>query len=97
MLYRARDLFYIDQSSAVLHTREPLDRERSATYLLTVEARDGGAPFLSDTAVVMVMVEDVNDNAPFFPVGMYWASVPEGIQEAFVVHVQVRCMIESVY
>jgi len=48
-----------------------------AGYLLTVTARAGGTPSLSDTTDVEITVSDVNDNAPEFHKPSYMGSVPE--------------------
>lgn len=48
-----------------------------AGYLLTVTARDGGTPSLSDTTDVEITVSDVNDNAPEFRKPSYMGSIPE--------------------
>ncbi|EYB82088.1 hypothetical protein Y032_0367g37 [Ancylostoma ceylanicum] len=52
--------------SALLKLTGPLDHESRATYELTVEARDGGVPSRSSTAVVTVNVINRNDNPPIF-------------------------------
>lgn len=46
-------------------------------YLLTVTARDGGVPSLSDTTDVEISVVDVNDNAPVFKQQLYTANIVE--------------------
>ena len=43
-----------------------LDREVQAEYLLTVQVEDNGSPLLSSTALVRLLVEDLNDNVPMF-------------------------------
>lgn len=46
-------------------------------YLLTVTARDGGNPPLSDTTDVEISITDINDNAPQFFNASYYGSVSE--------------------
>ncbi|XP_066994105.2 protocadherin-like wing polarity protein stan [Anabrus simplex] len=64
------------QTGAIILTKL-LDRETVSGYLLTVTARDGGSPSLSDTTDVEITVTDVNDNAPVFKKTSYIGSVPE--------------------
>ncbi|XP_048884576.1 protocadherin alpha-3-like [Brienomyrus brachyistius] len=45
---------------------EPLDREKTSLYNVTITATDEGSPPLSKTKVIHVLVSDVNDNAPRF-------------------------------
>uniref|UniRef100_UPI00358E14DB protocadherin-10-like isoform X2 n=1 Tax=Myxine glutinosa TaxID=7769 RepID=UPI00358E14DB len=47
-------------------TSGPLDRERAATWNLTLVARDEGTPPLATRKTVSVTVGDVNDNGPLF-------------------------------
>ena len=56
---------------------EPLDYEVSHEYYLTVEAKDGGTPPLSDMATVNINLTDVNDNSPAFSQATYAAVVSE--------------------
>lgn len=58
-------------------TTKPLDREAQSGYLLTVTAKDGGMPSLSDTTDVEISVSDINDNAPVFLKQSYSGSVSE--------------------
>ena len=44
----------------------PLDRETQESYSFTVTAEDGGVPPRVTTAVVIINVTDINDNAPIF-------------------------------
>ncbi|XP_074772076.1 protocadherin gamma-B5-like [Athene noctua] len=54
-----------------------LDREKDATYNITITARDRGSPALSGRAALMLEVSDVNDNAPVFEEAAYSAYVAE--------------------
>jgi len=56
----------------------PLDRETEESYSLTITVSDRGTPPLNSSAVVMVTVTDVNDNAPVFVNTEYHAQVSEG-------------------
>lgn len=58
----------IDNTSGIVTTRTKLDRETTSTYSLTIRASDKAVPGkvrFSEVKVV-VMVIDVNDNAPVF-------------------------------
>ncbi|KAK7789529.1 hypothetical protein R5R35_000833 [Gryllus longicercus] len=69
--------FSINPQTGAILTTKLLDRESVSGYLLTVTARDGGVPSLSDTTDVEITVTDVNDNAPVFKKTSYIGSVPE--------------------
>jgi len=59
--------FSIDETTGVIKLMKDLDRERQDLYELFVVAQDHGSPVkLSSTAVVSIVVEDVNDNEPKF-------------------------------
>ncbi|CAK6972385.1 protocadherin-23 [Scomber scombrus] len=58
----------------------PLDRETTESYMLTVTVSDRGTPPLNNSAVVMVTVTDCNDNAPIFSSTEYHAQVSENSQ-----------------
>lgn len=55
-----------------------LDRESVDSYVVTVQARDGGSPSATATAVVRITIEDVNDITPQLNRDSYSASVQEG-------------------
>ena len=57
-------VFSIEPLLGNLSTLAPLDRESRPSYILTVQAKDGGRPAMSSTVTVFVQVGDVNDNAP---------------------------------
>ncbi|PSN41253.1 Protocadherin-like wing polarity protein stan [Blattella germanica] len=69
--------FTINPQTGAIITTKKLDRETVGGYLLTVTARDGGVPPLSDTTDVEIIVSDVNDNPPIFRKQSYVGSVPE--------------------
>ncbi|XP_043918442.1 protocadherin Fat 1 [Protopterus annectens] len=69
--------FSIDLNTGSIFVLANLDYEDSQEYYLTVEARDGGTPSLSDVATVSINVTDINDNTPVFSQDMYAAVVGE--------------------
>ncbi|XP_032878094.1 protocadherin-16 [Amblyraja radiata] len=58
--------FRINPQTGEMSSVVTFDREVQASYQLTVEVQDGGAPPRSVTASVYVMVLDENDNSPVF-------------------------------
>jgi len=60
-----------------LVTSEPLDREHSATVRVLVVCRDAGQPVLQTVQPLVIVVDDVNDNAPRFSQSIYNVSVVE--------------------
>ncbi|XP_019518426.1 PREDICTED: protocadherin beta-18-like [Hipposideros armiger] len=56
---------------------QSLDREKEPELRLTLTALDGGSPPRSGTAMVRVLVLDINDNAPEFERPVYEVQVPE--------------------
>lgn len=71
--------FAINPQTGAITTTRALDREGTSGYLLTVTAKDGGVPPLSDTTGVEISVTDVNDNAPIFDAPQYQGSIPEDV------------------
>ncbi|VEN48444.1 unnamed protein product, partial [Callosobruchus maculatus] len=69
--------FSINAQTGAVVTLKQLDRETAAGYLLTVTAKDGGQPPLSDTTDVEISVADINDNYPIFSQPAYSASIAE--------------------
>ncbi|CAI9732107.1 protocadherin Fat 1 isoform X3 [Octopus vulgaris] len=63
--------FKIDKTTGVLYVNKPLDHELTREYFLTIEARDGGTPSLSNTAVAAINVTDINDCPPHFSQDVY--------------------------
>ncbi|XP_055980814.1 protocadherin beta-17-like [Sorex fumeus] len=54
-----------------------LDREEQSELRLILTALDGGSPPRTGTAQVLIMVLDINDNAPEFAQSLYQVQVPE--------------------
>ncbi|XP_067852697.1 protocadherin-10-like [Heptranchias perlo] len=61
----------------VLVLERSLDREHQAVHQLVLTALDGGVPERSGTALVIVTVLDVNDNAPVFDQAVYTVCLVE--------------------
>lgn len=64
----------INSNSGILRVDRSLDRERTASYFLTVRYVDD---FMSVDASVCVTVQDVNDNSPQFSQSLYNVSIAE--------------------
>ena len=58
--------FSINASSGEVVTATSLDFESRQSYVLTIVVTDSGSPPLSSSAILTVLVEDVNDNPPIF-------------------------------
>ncbi|TDG46679.1 hypothetical protein AWZ03_006859 [Drosophila navojoa] len=74
-----KDLFRINASTGEIVLLTPLDREQQSEYILTLVAMDTGSPPLSNTGVVRVEVQDINDNGPVFELQYYHATVQENL------------------
>jgi len=73
----AKGHFKMAGDSGIITLAKPLDREQRALFNLTVQATDQGTPQLSSTAIVKVIVLDINDNPPEFASKNHYAVVPE--------------------
>ncbi|XP_061781512.1 protocadherin Fat 3a isoform X6 [Nerophis lumbriciformis] len=71
------DYFHIDSSSGLILTARMLDYELVQKYDFIVRATDNGFPPLSSEVFVRVVVNDTNDNPPFFSQLLYEAHVNE--------------------
>ncbi|NWI08658.1 PCDC2 protein, partial [Crypturellus soui] len=65
------------KNSYTLVTQGHLDREKAASYNITVTATDSGRPPLSSQKVIHVEISDVNDNPPHFEEPAYSVYIPE--------------------
>ena len=54
------------REDGTLRTIAALDYESVVQYNLIVEVHDGGTPTLIDSTTVIIMITDINDNAPNF-------------------------------
>jgi protocadherin Fat 1/2/3 len=69
--------FRIEPDTGLVSVAGEIDHERAKEYFLTVQARDGGTPPLSNHATVNITVLDTNDNAPEFTQESYSTSLSE--------------------
>ncbi|KAG7272315.1 hypothetical protein CRUP_011240 [Coryphaenoides rupestris] len=67
----------IDAETGIITTLSQLDYEKDPAPSIRVVATDGGRPPLSSTAVVNVVLQDMNDNEPVFGSSFYNVSIKE--------------------
>jgi hypothetical protein len=75
-------IFYMDSSGQVVARAGKLDYETDPMYTLTIEAMDQASPESMQrfsTAVVTVLLRDVNDNRPIFSQSLYNTSLMENV------------------
>ncbi|XP_055582846.1 B-cadherin [Falco cherrug] len=71
-------MFTVNRATGALSViASGLDRERVREYTLTVQAADLDGDGLTTTALAVIEIADINDNAPEFDPKMYEAAVPE--------------------
>ena len=63
--------FTIDSRTGSISTTTSLDRETQDLYNLTLQTKDGGSPPRATNATLIVTVEDINDNSPYFDPSTY--------------------------
>uniref|UniRef100_A0A8C5W734 Cadherin domain-containing protein n=1 Tax=Leptobrachium leishanense TaxID=445787 RepID=A0A8C5W734_9ANUR len=64
---------------------KPLDREKQSFLELILTASDGGKPVKTGTALIRIVVQDVNDNYPVFGQDTYRISLKEDATNGFQV------------
>ncbi|KAL4608577.1 protocadherin-16-like [Arapaima gigas] len=69
--------FTIDPVTGIITTATELDYETDPRPQITVVATDRGLPSLSSTAVVDIVLQDMNDNEPVFGSSVYNVSLSE--------------------
>ncbi|KAG8000371.1 Cadherin-5 [Nibea albiflora] len=62
----ANSIFIVD-SNGDLYVNRSLDREEKSEYHLTAKMYDGNHKLIEDAGKFVVLVTDINDNAPVFP------------------------------
>ena len=60
----AFEILFANRHSGIITLKKKIDYETHTSVNVTVMATDGGEPPLNSTALVLVEIEDVNDNAP---------------------------------
>ncbi|CAL8308671.1 protocadherin alpha-C2 [Gadus morhua] len=78
--HAARLPFVLNKSSEdylELLVSQPLDRETTSRYEITLRVRDRGSPPLGENETLILEVLDINDNAPAFPQSSYTIHVAE--------------------
>ncbi|XP_065362033.1 fat-like cadherin-related tumor suppressor homolog [Calliphora vicina] len=73
--------FKIDSKTGVISVNLEIDFEKSRSFLLTVQAIDGGTPPLSSQAFVNVTILDINDNLPQFTQNLYRFRIAENTKK----------------
>ena len=77
-------VFIVDRSTGLLILAAPLDREIVSVYTMTVvvtEQRTIAGPERSDSALVTILVRDVNDNAPTCDQTSLLVTIPDTLEE----------------
>lgn len=71
------ELFTVNATSGHLLLLTPLDYESTKEHKFLVQAMDNGSPRLTSTAQVIIIIVDVNDNAPTFTEPYYRTKIFE--------------------
>uniref|UniRef100_A0A8D0E043 Cadherin domain-containing protein n=1 Tax=Salvator merianae TaxID=96440 RepID=A0A8D0E043_SALMN len=80
---KAKQKFNLDPESGVISTREALDYEDSRSYIMLIEAKDGGG--LLAHSKVEINILDENDNTPEVLLTSVFSPVPEDAPPGTVV------------
>uniref|UniRef100_A0A6I8R7P0 Protocadherin gamma-C3 n=1 Tax=Xenopus tropicalis TaxID=8364 RepID=A0A6I8R7P0_XENTR len=75
----------VDGTEPELVLERPLDREKQSSIELSIAAFDGGRPMRTGTALIKIVVLDVNDNYPVFSQETYQINLNENTPDNFVV------------
>ncbi|XP_038600149.1 cadherin-23 isoform X5 [Tachyglossus aculeatus] len=82
----AQDRFLIHPITGLVRVgNATIDREEQDAYRLTVVAADRGTSPLSGTAVVTILIDDVNDSRPEFLDPVQTVSVPESVSPGTII------------
>ena len=80
-----QDKFRIDPLNGTIFTKNNLDFEEIKSYSISVKAEDNGSPMLSSKASLMIVLSDVNDNAPQFEEDLLVIGVVESTSPGTVI------------
>ena len=69
--------FAVDETSGVISVGRYLDREITPFYMLSLQVVDSGIPQFTASAMLEILISDVNDHPPQFDSKIYSVSVPE--------------------
>ncbi|XP_060081087.1 cadherin-87A-like [Ylistrum balloti] len=72
--------FMINSITGVIRAQRVYDREEVDRYVLLLSAKDRGTPALESTRFLTVVILDVNDNPPVFPVNAEGETIPVEVQ-----------------
>ncbi|XP_055015292.1 protocadherin gamma-C5-like isoform X2 [Boleophthalmus pectinirostris] len=61
---RVLEHFTVDAKTGEIRVKSDVDYEKTTSYHITIQARDGGSPAMEGSCNVIVDIIDVNDNAP---------------------------------
>nr|XP_024643761.1 cadherin-23 isoform X2 [Macaca nemestrina] len=82
----AQDRFFIHPVTGVIRVgNATIDREEQESYRLTVVATDRGTVPLSGTAIITILIEDINDSCPEFLNPIQTVSVLESAEPGTVI------------
>ncbi|XP_075389513.1 cadherin-23 isoform X2 [Tenrec ecaudatus] len=82
----AQDRFHIHPATGVIRVGNvTIDREEQESYRLTVVATDRGTTPLSGTAIITILIDDINDSRPEFLNPIQTVSVLESAEPGTVI------------
>ena len=87
--------FNIERHTGRLLVARDLNYEETKSYNITLQASDGGATPLTDTALVHIIVTDANDNVPFFLQPQYSTSIEENVTIPYLILTTIATDLDS--
>ncbi|XP_006824531.1 cadherin EGF LAG seven-pass G-type receptor 2 [Saccoglossus kowalevskii] len=76
---RSQSMFEMDSATGLVTTKSVLDRENMDVHFFRITATDGGIPERSDTTILQINVEDLNDHPPIFENAAYQLPIRENV------------------